>query len=89
MYEPYVWIGENKFRRLQESLELFPAEHAIRREAFRRTHQRMQIETIKKSDGSFVRDQKGNIILIDKNSHRRWGYIKEQPCQTLKLRITL
>lgn len=89
MYTPYVWIGDNFFRRLPESLDFFPAEHAIRREAFRRTHQKMQIETIKKPDGSFVRNQKGDIILIDKNSHQRWGYIREQPCQTLKLQTTL
>jgi hypothetical protein len=89
MLIPYVWVGENRYRRLPWSVEMPMAEHAIRREAFRQTHSRLQIETVKKSDGSFVRDNKGDIILIDKNSHQRWGYIKEQRCQTLNLRTIL
>lgn len=87
MHVPYVWIGDNFYRRLPESLDLLPAEHAIRREAFRRTHCQLCIEAVKREDGSFVRNKNGDIILIDKNSHQRWGYIKEIPCQTLKLRM--
>lgn len=88
MHVPYVWVGDNRFHRLDWSFDLFPAEHAIRREAMRRSRANLRIETIKKSDGSFVRNEKGDIILIDKNSHQRWGYIKEIRCQTLKLRTT-
>ena len=84
MLVPYIWIEGNRYRRLDWSLEMPIAEHAIKREAFKRTQQRLLIETVKKEDGSFVRDYKGDIILIDKNSHRLWGFIKETPCQTLK-----
>lgn len=66
-------------------MEPFRAEHAIRKEVNRLTHGRVVVAKVPTANGDFVRDCKGNIILIDTFTHRRWGYIEEKPCPQLML----